>query len=134
VIELTINGKKGKFPEGQTLLECIESTGIKIPTLCYHKALAPHGACRLCLVEVSQNGGATIQTSCTYPAIDNLIVNTNTERVIKTRKVMIELLLARCPDSEAIQKIAEEHGVKETRFKKKNDDCFLCGLCVRMCN
>ena len=134
MIELTINGKKGKFPEGQTLLECIESTGLKIPTLCHHKALAPHGACRLCLVEVSQNGNATIQTSCTYPAINNLKVDTDTERVQKTRKVMIELLLARCPDSEAIQKIAEEHGVKETRFKKKNDDCFLCGLCVRMCN
>ena len=135
MIELTINGKKGKFPEGKTLLECIESTGIKIPTLCYHKALAPHGACRLCLVEVSQNsGGATIQTSCTYPAVNKLKVDTDTERVKKTRKVMIELLLARCPDSEAIKKIAEEHGVKETRFKKKNDDCFLCGLCVRMCN
>ena len=133
MIALTINGKKGKFPEGKTLLECIESTGIKIPTLCYHKALAPHGACRLCLVEVSQNGGATIQTSCTYPAINNLKVDTNTERVKKTRKVMIELLLARCPDSDVIQKIAEEHGVKETRFKKKDEDCFLCGLCVRMC-
>lgn len=134
MIELTINGKKSEFEEGKTLLECIESTGIKIPTLCYHKALAPYGACRLCLVEVSQNGRATIQASCTYPATNNLIVNTNTDRVIKTRKVMIELLLARCPDSEAIQKIAEEYGVKETRFKKKNEDCFLCGLCVRMCH
>jgi heterodisulfide reductase subunit A len=134
VIELTINGKKDKFPEGQTLLECIESTGIKIPTLCYHKALAPHGACRLCLVEVTQNGNSTIQTSCTYPALNNLKVDTDTERVKKTRKVMIELLMARCPDSKEIQKIAHEYGVKETRFKKKNDDCFLCGLCVRMCN
>ena len=114
MIELTINGKKGKFPEGQTLLECIESTGLKILTLCHHKALAPYGACRLCLVEVSQNGNATIQTSCTYPAINNLKVDTDTERVKKTRKVMIELLLARCPDSEAIQKIAQDHGVKET--------------------
>jgi heterodisulfide reductase subunit A len=134
VIELTIDGKKGEFPEGKTLLECIESTGIKIPTLCYHKALTPYGACRLCVVEVTQNNRTTIQTSCTYPATNNLIVNTNTERIIKSRKIIIELLLARCPQSEAIQKIAEEYGVKETRFKKKNEDCFLCGLCVRMCN
>jgi len=133
VIELTINGNKNKFPEGQTLLECIESVGIKIPTLCYHKALTPYGACRLCLVEVSQNGRSSIQASCTYPASNNLVVNTNTDRVIKTRKIMIELLLTRCPDSKAIQQIAEEYGIKETRFKKKNDDCFLCGLCVRMC-
>ncbi len=133
MIELTINGKKNKFPEGKTLLECIESVGIKLPTLCYHKALKPYGACRLCLVEISRNGGATIQASCTYPAINNLTVNTDTERVKKTRKIMIELLLTRCPDSEAIQQIAEEYGVKETRFEKKNDDCLLCGLCVRMC-
>ena len=133
MIELTINGTKHKFPEGKTLLECIESTGLKIPTLCYHKALTPYGACRLCLVEISQNNRSTIQASCTYPAIDKLVVNTNTEKVIKTRKVMFELLLARCPDSESIQKIAEEYGVKETRFEKKNEDCFLCGLCVRMC-
>jgi heterodisulfide reductase subunit A-like polyferredoxin len=133
VIELTINGNKSKFPEGKTLLECIESVGIKLPTLCYHKALAPYGACRLCLVEVSQNGRSSIQASCAYPASNNLTVNTDTERVKKTRKIMIELLLTRCPDSEAIKQIAEEYGVKETRFEKKNDDCFLCGLCVRMC-
>jgi heterodisulfide reductase subunit A len=133
VIELTINGKKYKFPEGKKLLECIESVGIKLPTLCYHKALAPYGACRLCLVEVGQNGRSSIQASCTYPALNNLVVNTNTERVEKTRKIMIELLLTRCPDSKAIQQIAEEYGIKETRFEKKNDDCFLCGLCVRMC-
>ena len=134
MIELTINGKKGEFEEGKTLLECIESAGIKIPTLCYHKALTPYGACRLCVVEVTQNDRTTIQTSCTYPAINNLIVNTNTERVIRSRKMILELLLARCPDSKAIQQIAEEYGVKETRFEKKNEDCFLCGLCVRMCN
>jgi heterodisulfide reductase subunit A len=133
VIELTINGTKNKFPEGQTLLECIESVGIKVPTLCYHKALTPYGACRLCLVEISQNGRSTIQASCTYPASNNLVINTNSERVTKTRKIMIELLLTRCPDSEAIKQIAEDYGIKETRFEKKNDDCFLCGLCVRMC-
>ena len=95
MIELTINGKKYKFPEGKKLLECIESVGIKLPTLCYHKALAPYGACRLCLVEVAQNGRSSIQASCTYPALNNLVVNTNTERVEKTRKIMIELLLTR---------------------------------------
>jgi len=133
VIKLTINGNTQEFPEGKTLLECIESTGIKIPTLCHHKALAPYGACRLCLVEISQNGRSKIEASCTYPAINNLTVQTDSERVIKARKAMIELQLALCPDSEVIQKIAEEYGVKETRLRKKNEDCFLCGLCVRMC-
>jgi len=134
VIELTINDKKYEFDEGKTLLECLQSVGIKVPTLCYHKALIPYGACRLCLVEVIQRGRTTIQTSCTYPASHRLEVKTDSERVKKSRKIMIELLLARCPDSRVIQNIAEEYGIKETRFTKRNDDCFLCGLCTRMCN
>jgi len=56
VIELTINGDKKAFPEGKTLLECIEDSGLKIPKLCHHKALSPYGACRLCLVEIEQEG------------------------------------------------------------------------------
>ncbi len=134
MIELTINEKKGQFEEGKTLLECIESVGIKIPTLCYHKALIPYGACRLCVVEVTHGNRTSIQTSCTYPALDNLVVKTDSERVVKSRRMIMELLLARCPDSKTIQCMAEEYGVKETRLEKKNDDCFLCGLCVRMCN
>jgi len=133
VIKLTINGNEHEFPEGKTLLECIESVGLKVPTLCYHKALRPYGACRLCLVEISQNGRSKIETSCTYPALNNLVIQTDSERVIKARKAMIELQLALCPDSKKIQNIAEEYGVKETRLRKKNEDCFLCGLCVRMC-
>jgi NADH dehydrogenase/NADH:ubiquinone oxidoreductase subunit G len=133
VVKLTINGNEQEFPEGKTLLECIESTGLKIPTLCHHKALLPYGACRLCLVEVSQNGRSSIQTSWTYPALNNLNIQTDSERVKKARKVMIELQLALCPDSKVIQNIAEEYGVKEPRIRKKDDDCFLCGLCVRVC-
>ncbi|MFC2163992.1 FAD-dependent oxidoreductase [Acidobacteriota bacterium] len=133
MVKLTINGNTGEFPEGKTLLECIESTGLKVPTLCHHKALLPYGACRLCLVEVTQGTRSSIQASCTYPAIDGLSVETETEEVVKTRKVMAELLMARCPDSEAIKKTAAELGVTETRIEKKNDDCFLCGLCVRVC-
>ncbi len=116
------------------LLECIESTGLKVPTLCHHKALLPYGACRLCLVEVTQGTRKSIQASCTYPAIEGISVQTDTEEVVKTRKVMAELLMARCPDSKAIQNMAAELGVTETRIEKKNDDCFLCGLCVRVCH
>ncbi len=133
MIKLTINGIEHEFSEGKTLLQCIEDAGLKVPTLCNHKALRPYGACRLCLVEISQNGRSKIETSCTYPALKNLTIRTDSERVIRARKAMIELQLALCPDSEKIQKIAEEYGVKETRLRKKNEDCFLCGLCVRMC-
>ncbi len=134
MIELTINGNKSAFPEDKTLLECINSVGIKIPTLCYHKALAPYGACRLCLVEVKQEGrDSSIQASCSYPAVNGLSVFTDTDRVKRARKIVAELLLARCPDSDNIKRIASELGVEEPRIKKKYDDCVYCGLCERMC-
>lgn len=134
MIELNINGNKGEFPEGKTLLECIQNSGINIPTLCYHKALTPYGACRLCLVEVEQDGrGSSIQASCSYPAINGTSVKTDTDRVKRARKVVAELLLARCPDAEIIKKIASDLEVGEPRIMKKYDDCIYCGLCVRMC-
>jgi len=133
VLTLTIDGQKTQVEEGTTLLEAAQSIGIKIPTLCYHKALTPYGACRMCLVEITRGNGSEIQASCLYPAQEGLVVQTGSERVIKARRIMIELLLARCPDSDEIQKLADELGVKETRIKKKNKDCTLCGLCVRMC-
>ncbi|MDP3011477.1 MAG: FAD-dependent oxidoreductase [Candidatus Hydromicrobium sp.] len=134
MISLTINDKKIEVEEGLTLLKAAEKAGIRIPTLCSHKALSPYGACRLCLVEISQDGGPPeIQASCTYPAIEGLMVQTDSQRVIKTRKIVIELLLARCPDSEEIKNLAKELDVEKTRIKPKDKDCTLCGLCVRMC-
>jgi heterodisulfide reductase subunit A len=130
---LTINSKQVTVDEGATVLKAAEKAGIHIPTLCSHKALSPYGACRICLVEIKAKGGSTIQTACTYPALDGLVVETDTERVKKNRRIMIELLLARCPDSMEVKNLAEEYGVKEIRLRSKNEDCTLCGLCVRMC-
>jgi heterodisulfide reductase subunit A len=133
-MKLTIDGKEIQVEEGTSILEAAQQLGIKIPTLCYHKALPAYGACRLCLVEISQNGRPpSVQASCTYPAQEGLAVKTDTERVTRARTIMAELLLARCPDSEEVQRIAKELGVGKPRIEPKNEDCMLCGLCVRMC-
>lgn len=132
-IKLTIDDRAVEVEKGTTLLEACGKLDIHIPTLCYHQALTPYGACRLCLVEVEDRGRTSIQTSCNYPAREGLTVRTSTERVTKTRRLMAELLLARCPDSENIRSIAEELGVTGDRIERKNEDCILCGLCVRMC-
>jgi heterodisulfide reductase subunit A len=132
-INLAIDERSVEVEKGATLLDACTKLDIHIPTLCYHKALTPYGACRLCLVEVEQGGRTSIQTSCNYPAREGLVVRTATERVLNTRRIMAELLLARCPDSERIKDIAEELGVVSTRIESKNEDCILCGLCVRMC-
>ena len=133
-MKLTINNQPIEVEEGTTVLEAAQVLGIKIPTLCHHKALSPYGGCRLCLVELDDRGRRRIQTSCIYPVQEGLKVYTDTERVIKARKVVLELLLARCPESEEIKSIAAELGVTETRIKKQDEKCILCGLCVRMCN
>ncbi|MFQ6066548.1 MAG: FAD-dependent oxidoreductase [bacterium] len=133
MVDLTIDGQRLKVKEDITILQAAESLGIKIPTLCYHRALTPYGACRICLVEISINGSSQVQASCQYRVQPGMVVHTNSERVIRTRKVMLELLLARCPNSKRIRELADELGVKETRFPKRDEDCLLCGLCVRMC-
>jgi heterodisulfide reductase subunit A len=133
-VNLTINNQKVEVEEGTKLIHAIEKTGIKVPTLCYHKALSPYGACRLCVVEVHvPDRSPSLQASCSYPALNGIDVLTDTDRVKRARKIVAELLLARCPDSEEIKRIASEQGVTEPRIKKKYDDCIYCGLCERIC-
>jgi len=135
VVNLTIDQQPVEVEEGTSLLAAVEKLGLKVPTLCHHKALTPYGACRLCVVEVQLPNGTppTLQASCSCPAQDGISVLTDTERVDRARRIVAELLLARCPDSETIQRIAGGLGVEEPRIQKKNDDCIYCGLCERMC-
>jgi heterodisulfide reductase subunit A len=131
---LTINSTPVDVEEGTKLLQAIEKAGVKVPTLCHHKALTPYGACRLCVVEVHAPGRPpVVQAACSYPALAGISVLTHTDRVIRARRIVAELLLARCPEAEAVKRIAAELGVRETRVRKKHDDCIYCGLCVRMC-
>jgi len=109
---------------------------IDIPTLCDNEAVAPYGACRLCLVEITTaRGRERIVASCLYPAEEGLVVRTDTEKIVGIRRVLIELLLARCPDSEVIRDMAEQLGVKKARFRLQDDNnkCILCSLCARAC-
>lgn len=132
---LTINNQQVDVEEGTKLIHAIETLGLNVPTLCYHKALSPYGACRLCVVEVHvKDRPPALQASCSYPALDGIHVFTDTDRIKRARRITAELLLARCPDSEPIQRMAADLGVKELRIKKKFDDCVYCGLCTRMCH
>jgi len=133
MITLTIDDKKIEVEEGTTILRAAQQQGIHIPTLCDFKSLTPYGACRVCLVEIEGSKGSWISASCVYAAQEGMVVKTNTERVLKNRRMMLELLLARCPDAPRIREMAKEMGVEETRFPKQDDDCILCGLCARVC-
>jgi bidirectional [NiFe] hydrogenase diaphorase subunit len=130
---LTINGLQVAVPDGMTVLEAAQFLGFPIPTLCHMEGLTPYGACRLCLVEIGDAPNARLVTSCTFPVQEGLKVRTASERVVRARRMIIELLLASCPQSKVIQDIASAHNVRQQRFKQEHEDCILCGRCVRMC-
>ena len=133
MIHLEINGWGADVEPGTTLLEAARFLGFPIPTLCHMEGLSPYGACRLCVVEIGEGSKAKIVSSCTYPAEEGLAVRTASERVLKARRMVLELLLASCPQSKTIQDLASAHGVRHQRFKQEFEQCILCGLCVRMC-
>ena len=133
MITFTIDGYEVEGEEGQNVLEIALDKGFDIPHLCYHEALEPYGACRLCLVEVTRGNRTRLTTSCNYPVLEGISVQTSTEKVIRARRMVIELLLARCPDVPVVKDLAREYSVGRPRFKLDNDDCILCGLCERVC-
>ncbi|HUU94020.1 MAG TPA: 2Fe-2S iron-sulfur cluster-binding protein, partial [Phycisphaerae bacterium] len=133
MITLTINGLDVSVEEGTTLLEAARFLGFPIPTLCHMDGLSPYGACRLCVVEIGEGPRAALASSCTYPAEEGLKVRTASSRVRRARLMVLELLLASCPQSKTIQDLASAHGVRQQRFRQEHEDCILCGLCVRMC-
>ena len=143
MVSLSIDGRKVQVEDGTTVLQAARSAGIYIPTLCYHESLEPYGACRFCIVEVENRGKVKLVTSCTLPAMEGIAVSTDTARVIKIRRMLAELMLARCPKSDAVIKLAGELGVTESRFQSpaekencllgEHGECILCGMCVRLC-
>jgi len=133
MVELTIDGVKTKVVEGTTVLEAAQEMGIVIPTLCYHPGLSPYGACRICVVEVVKGNHSSLEASCTLPVEPGQVILTNSEKVRNGRKLIMELLLASCPNSKVLQDMAANMGVNKVRFKVKDRGCILCGLCVRYC-
>lgn len=138
IFEVTIDGQRIDAEKGKTILEVSRQYGIKIPTLCYHPGLQPLGACRLCVVEITKpewQGIKKIVPSCLSPIEDKLIVETESPQVREHRKVLLNLQLARAPESDVIRSLAEEYGILETSYTKreKADNCIMCGICVRVC-
>ncbi len=154
--KIRIDGIYTEVPEGITILKAAESIGIKIPTLCYDEKLSVSGACRLCSVEIKSN--AALVPACAYPVSQGMEIYTHSAKVLRSRKTIIELLLANHPQDCLIcvrngncelQKIAEEYGIREWRWqgekrhnpidssssaiKRQPDMCILCGKCVKVC-
>jgi len=156
-VNITIDGRQITARAGSTVLEAAREAGIDVPTLCYHPALPPEGACRVCLVEIEKQ--RTLQPACTFPVTEGMVVHTHSEKAVSARKFVLELLLSNHPldcmtcemaGNCELQNLAYEYEVKETRFpgvqhaypvddpnpfiERDYNKCILCRRCVRACN
>jgi len=155
-IKINIDGLDIETDSGKTIMEVADEHNVHIPRLCYHKSLPIQAACRLCVVEVE--GIRNLVSSCSYPISDGMKILTNSPRVVKARKVILELLISNhpldCMTCEEcgkclLQKYAYEYKVSDSRFKGRKYDlpkddknpffiadynkCILCGRCIAAC-
>lgn len=150
LISLTINGRTVHAPAGTTILNAAHSAGVAIPTLCYHPNLTANGICRLCVVEVV--GARNLQPACVVPVAQGMVVNTETERVLTARRMILELLASTVDLSEAPEILAymERIGAREGRFGggvrrefpvavdnpfyiRDYSKCVMCWRCIQVC-
>ncbi len=134
MVTMTVDGATIRTPEGTSVLEAALEAGICIPNLCHIPGVTPIGACRVCIVEVVQGDRRKMTASCTLEAREGLVVDAHSEAVMRARRNIVELLLAEAPNSRAIQDLAARVGVTQSRYPMRNNDCVLCGKCVRMCD
>lgn len=135
MVRLTINGNAVEAEEGTTVLEAARQAGIGIPTLCYHRALAPQGACRLCIVEVEGPGlDRTVATSCNLKITNDLVVETDSPLIVEMRKTILALVFPDLVSSPALLSAARGEGTGTKALAAgKEGSCALCGQCVRVC-
>jgi len=155
-VTLTVDGKKLTVPAGTLLIEACKTKGIEVPAFCYYPGLSLQGACRMCLVEIEKM--PKLQTACTTPVAEGMIVTTESDKIKQARKSMIELLLANhpldCPVCDAggeceLQDMTFKYGAAESKFmdmKNHREEqqwspvvyfdrprCILCYRCIRVC-
>jgi len=134
-VTITVDGAKIRVPEGTSVLDAALDYGICIPHLCHMRGILPNGVCRLCIVElIADDGSSRITASCTLDVQEGMVVRAHSDRIMRLRRNIAEMLVAEAPNSRAIQDIAVRCGVTKVRYTFRNKDCVLCGKCVRVCS
>ena len=135
--KVTIDDRKITVTEGTTILTAARKLGIWIPTLCHNESISSTGACRICMVELETGSGKSkLITSCNYPVRTDIKVMTSSPRALAARKGIMELLLARSPESDELKELAARMGITGTPYPAVTEsqrNCILCGLCVKVC-
>jgi hypothetical protein len=124
-VNVTIDGAPVRAEKGTSVLDTAIHVGVCIPHLCHIPGIHDMGACRLCIVEEVKNGRSKVTASCTLLVEEGMVIKSNTDKILKMRKNIAELLVAQAPNSKAIQDIAVRCGVKNVRYPFRNEDCVL---------
>lgn len=157
MVNLRINGRQIRARSGQTVLEAAKAAGIDIPSLCHHPAIIPHGACRICLVEIERQ--RTLQPACTFPVAEGMKVETESSKVVEERKFVLHMLFSErnhyCMFCEMsgdceLQALAYRYGMDHWIYKNPypkvpvdgtrkyfimdHNRCILCRRCIRACS
>ena len=157
MVNLRINGRQIRARSGQTVLEAAKGAGIDIPSLCHHPAITPHGACRICLVEIERQ--RTLQPACTFPVAEGMRVETESPKVVEERKFVLHMLFSErnhyCMFCEMsgdceLQALAYRYGMDHWTFQNPypkvpvdgtrkyfimdHNRCILCRRCIRACS
>jgi len=132
-ITLTIDGARIRVAQDTSVLDAALDHGICIPHLCHLRGTLDIGGCRLCLVEVVDGKRSKSTSSCTLEAKEGMVIHAHTEKILKLRRNIAELLVTEAPNSRAIQDLAVRCGVTEVRYLFHQADCVLCGRCARVC-
>lgn len=145
-MKITIDQKTVTVPAETTILNAARKAGVWIPTLCYIEGLSTYGACRICLVEIERgaeregeqtDGRRKLVTACNYPVRETITVYVSSPRAVEARKGVMELLLARSPESVELKQLAVKMGVTGTPYPTVTESqrsCILCGLCMKVCD
>ncbi|MCK4807737.1 MAG: (2Fe-2S)-binding protein, partial [Candidatus Aegiribacteria sp.] len=138
MITVEIDGKSISVEKNTTILEAAQKLDIYIPALCNSELVEPYAACRLCVVDVHDGRKTKLVTSCNYPIRKSLKIDTLSERVLRNRKGILEMMLSRWPNVQLIKDLAKHAGIEEPRYQHPAVDlnpnaCILCGLCMRIC-
>lgn len=133
---VTIDNITVEVETGATILDAAREAGIWIPTLCYHPAVSSSAMCRVCMVELDRGDWKQLVTACNYPVRRDIVVSVSSPNAAAARRGVMELLLARAPDSEQLRALARRMGVDGTphpTVTQSQRDCILCGLCTAVC-
>ena len=133
---IRIDGKECACEKGEFLLAIARRNGITIPTLCQHDSIEEGmGACRLCIVEITDRGRKSVVVSCVYPVTGEIEVETNSEKIQRERAMILSLLSKRAPESPEIARMCRYYKVPDIdRFLSVDGEkCVMCGLCAKVC-